>query len=124
MTEYDAEAYEAKALSGDWRAQVTVLTRSSIKPDVLSGIIGQPDLHQEVQLALIDRRDCSPEILDWVASRTSSAVVLNRIVMTDRTDVETVKAIRDSAEKLDEPRWRYLVEHADRVLKRREESGT
>lgn len=119
MTDYDAEAFEAKARAGDWKAQVTVLTRSTINPDLLAAIMSQPEIHDQVMLAIIGRRDSTSETMDWAAGRTSSAVVLNRIVQSDETDTETIKAIRGGAAAHSEDRWRYLVEHADRQLKRR-----
>lgn len=119
MTEYDAEAFEARARAGDWKAQITVLTRSSVDSEVLAAIMSQPEIHDQVMLAIIGRRDSTSETMDWAARRTSSAVVLNRIVQSDKTDPETIKAIRAGAAGPAEDRWRYLVEHADRQLKRR-----
>lgn len=119
MSEYNAAEYIQRALSGDWRAQITVLTRSSVDPEVLVAIMGKPELHEEVQLAIIGRRDAAVEQLEWVAHRTESAVVLNRTVGDDRTPVETVRAIRDRAAGLEGDRWSNLAEHADRVLLRR-----
>lgn len=97
MSDCDAEAFEARARAGDWRAQITVLTRSTIDPDMLSAIMSQPELHDQVMLAIIERRGSTSETMDWAASRTSSAVVLNRIVQSDKTGPETIKAIRTGA---------------------------
>lgn len=123
MNEYNAGEFIQRALSGDWRAQITVLTRSSINPEVLVAIMQQSPLHQEVQLAIIGRRDATVDQLELVAQRTESAVVLNRIVGDDRTPVETVGVIRERAVGLEGDIWRFLAQHADRVLARRAGEG-
>jgi hypothetical protein len=77
---YDAARSEERALAGDWRAQIAVITRQNVDPAVLAAVLNQPGLHEQVQLAITERRDVTVEQLEFLAQRTESAVVINRII--------------------------------------------
>lgn len=113
---YDAARFEERALAGDWRAQVTVLTRHHVDPGVLAAILNQPELHESVQLAVTERRDVTVEQLEFLAQRTDSAVVINRIIQNRAVPLELIEAIRDNALTLEGKVWFEVVEHAERVL--------
>jgi hypothetical protein len=116
---YDAALFEERALAGDWRAQVTVITRHHMDPGILAAILNQPGLHDQVQLAITERRDVTVEQLEFLAQRTESAVVINRIIQNRTVPLDVIEAIRDNASTLEGKVWSEVVEHADRVLARR-----
>lgn len=113
---FDAALFEERALAGDWRAQITVLTRQSVDPDVLAAFLNQPGLHDQVQLVITERRDVTVEELEFLAQRTGSAVVINSIIGHPRTPVELIEAIRDKALTLEGKVWHEVAEYAGRVL--------
>lgn len=113
---YDAVRSEELALAGDWRAQIAVITRPNVDPTVLAAILNQPELHEQVQLTITERRDVTVEQLEFLAQRTESAVVINRIIMNWTTPIEVIEAIRANALTLEGKVWFEVVEHADRVL--------
>ncbi|NMR32470.1 hypothetical protein [Crystallibacter degradans] len=113
---YDAAGSEKRALAGDWRAQIAVITRPSVDPAVLAAILNQPGLHEQVQLAVTERRDVTVEQLEFLAQRTESAVVINRIIMNTMTPTEAIEAVRANALTLEGKIWSEVAEHADRVL--------
>ena len=119
---YDAALFEELALAGDWRAQVTVLTRHNVDPGILGVILNRPELHESVQLAITERRDVTVEQLEFLAQRTESAVVINRIIQNRSVPVELVEAIRENARTLEGKVWYEVVEHADRVLASRRQA--
>ncbi|ERI35201.2 hypothetical protein IG195_21755 (plasmid) [Arthrobacter sp. TES] len=113
---YDAAQSEESALAGDWRAQIAVITRPNVEPAVLAAILNQPGLHEQVQLAITERRDVTVEQLEFLAQRTESAMVINRIIMNATTPIEVIEAIRANALTLESKVWVEVVERADRVL--------
>lgn len=119
---YDAARTLERALAGDWRAQVAVVTRQTVDPDVMAAILNLPDLHQEVQLCIIERRDVTLEQLEFLAQRTSSGVVINRIIQNKIVPDELIEAIRDTAAGLEGKVWFEVTEHAGRVLARRRQT--
>jgi hypothetical protein len=119
---YDAALFEELALGGDWLAQVTVLTRHHVDPGILAAILNQPELHDSVQLAITERRDVTVEQLEFLAQRTESAVVINRIIQNRTVPLELIEAIRDNALTLEGKVWSEVVEHADRVLASRRQA--
>ena len=118
---YDAALFEERALAGDWRAQITVLSRQSVDPVVLAAILNQPGLHHQVQLALTERGDVTVEQLEFLAQRAESAIVIHRIIQSSEVSVELIRAIRENALGLEGKIWFEVVEHADRVLVSREQ---
>ncbi|WP_139006937.1 hypothetical protein [Arthrobacter crystallopoietes] len=114
--QYDAARSEERALAGDWRAQIAVITRPNVEPAILTAILNQPGLHEQVQLAITERRDVTVEQLEFLAQRTESAVVINRIIMKTMTPIEVIEAIRANALTLEGKVWFEVAEHADRVL--------
>ena len=119
---YDAARFEEQALGGDWLAQVTVLTRHHVDPGILGVILNRPELHESVQLAITERRDVTVEQLEFLAQRTESAVVINRIIQNRTVPLELIEAIRDNALTLEGKVWYEVVEHADRVLASRRQA--
>ncbi|MET3705864.1 hypothetical protein ABIB17_000463 [Arthrobacter sp. UYEF6] len=117
MTGYDAEEFEAAALGCDWRAALSVLSRATLKPEVLAGLM-TPDAHIEIRLALAMRPDVSPEQLAWCA-QCDDTHMLNRLVAYPKTPLSTVKDIRDRAEGLDGEVWKMLHDYATRTAERR-----
>lgn len=117
MIGYDAEKFEAAALAGDWKAAVAVLSRSSVRPEVLEALM-TPDAHLEVVLGVIGRLDVTPDRLEWAAT-FDNAQVLGRVVSNSKTPVAVVREIRDRVEGRDAAIWVHLREYADRVLARR-----
>ena len=118
---YDAALFEERALAGDWRPQITVLSRQSVDPVILTAILNQPGLHHQVQLALPERGDVTVEQLEFLAQRTDSAIVIHRIIQSSEVSVELIRAIRENALGLEGKIWFEVVEHADRVLVSREQ---
>lgn len=55
MSGYDAESFEAAAIAGDWKAAVAVLSRSTVRPEVMGGALMSPDAHVEVVLGVMGR---------------------------------------------------------------------
>ncbi|EMY35001.1 hypothetical protein D477_006693 [Arthrobacter crystallopoietes BAB-32] len=76
---YGAALFEERALAGGWRARITVLSRQSVDPGILAAILNQPGLQGQVRPAITGRRDATVEQLEFLAQRTGSAVVINRI---------------------------------------------
>jgi hypothetical protein len=120
--DYDPAETKQRALEGDWLAQVTAVTRPDLSADLLAAIIAQPKVDEQVQLAIVERRDITVQTLDWAAG-SDSAVVLHRVIGHDLAPLRTVRSIRDRAADLDRDIWEAVVEHADRVLQRRLETG-
>lgn len=122
MTEYNAAAFESAALAGDWRAAVAVLSRASVRPEVLEALMS-PDAHLEVVLGVLARQDVTPERLAWAAT-FDNAQILGRVVSNPKTPTSLVREIRDRVEDREEPIWVHLREYAGRVLdKNARESG-
>ncbi|WP_377012033.1 hypothetical protein [Arthrobacter sp. GCM10027362] len=113
------QPYIDAALAGDWVAQVTVVTRPDLDPDLLAHLMAQPDLDKQVQLAIAERRDIGTEVLGWAAG-SDSGVVLHRVIVHTTSPLHLVRAIRYRAEAQERPVWDALAEHADRVLARRD----
>lgn len=122
MSGYDAESFEAAAVAGDWRAAVAVLSRSTVRPEVMEALMS-PDAHVEVVLGVMGRPDVTPERLAWAAS-FDNAQILGRVVSNPKTPTPLIREIRDRVADRDAPIWVHLQEYADRVLDRIErESG-
>lgn len=123
MTGYDAEVFEARALAGDWHAAVSVLSRATLKPEVLSALMTD-DAHIEIRIALAMRSDVTPEQLSW-CSETDNTFILNRLVSHPKTPLGTVKGIRDRSEGMEGEVWTMLHDFADRTVERlvREQGG-
>lgn len=122
MNGYDAETFEAAAIAGDWRAAVSVLSRATVKPEVLEALM-VPGAHDEVRIALAARTDVTPEQLDW-CSQCDSPFILNRLVSHPCTPLATIKDIRDRSADLEGEVWTMLHDYATRTVERRvRESG-
>ncbi|MET4144424.1 hypothetical protein [Arthrobacter sp. UYCo732] len=117
MNGYDAEECEARALAGDWRAAISVLSRAALKPEVLAALMNN-DAHIEVRLALAMRSDVSAEQLAWCA-QTDSTHMLNRLVAHPRTPLSTIKGIRDRSGGMEGEVWTLLDSYAERTAERR-----
>ncbi|UZX02482.1 hypothetical protein F8G81_07520 [Arthrobacter sp. CDRTa11] len=117
MTGYDAEEFERRAIAGDWKAAISVLSRASLKPEVLSVLMTE-DAHIEVRLALAMRPDVTPEQLAWCAE-TDDAHMLNRLIAHPRTPLSTIKGIRDRSEGMAGEVWTLLHAYATRTAERR-----
>lgn len=78
MTGYDAAEFEARAVAGDWHAAVSVLSRASVKNEVLAALMTD-EAHIEIRIALAMRSDLSPEQLAWCAE-TENAFILTHPV--------------------------------------------
>lgn len=78
MANIDTSEYEHQALSGDWRAAVSVLSRSTVKPEVREALMID-DAHREVRIALARRQDVTAEELTWIAM-CDDPFVLNIVV--------------------------------------------
>jgi hypothetical protein len=120
--DYDPAEIEQRAREGDWLAQVTAVTRPDLRADLLAAIIAQPEVDEQVQLAIVERRDITTQTLDWAAG-SDSAVVLHRGIGHALVPLRTVRSIRNRAAALDGDIWEAVVEHADRVLQRHLEAG-
>lgn len=83
MTGYNAEEFETRAIAGDWRAAVADLSRATLKPEVLQQLM-VPGAHDEVRIGLAMRADVTAEQIEWIASTTDSAFILNRVWRTGR----------------------------------------
>jgi hypothetical protein len=116
MTGYDAEKFEAEALAGDWKAASAVLSRATVKPEVLAALM-TTDAHLEVVLGVLGRQDVTPEHLAWAAT-FDNAQILGRVVSNPKTSVTSVREIRDRAADREGAIWVHLREYADRVLSR------
>ncbi|MGF9663166.1 hypothetical protein AAIH25_15015 [Arthrobacter crystallopoietes] len=81
-----------------------------------AAILNEPGLHESVQLAVTERRDVTLGQLEFLAQRTESAVVINRIIQNRTVPIELIKAIKENARTLEGKVWAEVVEHADRVL--------
>lgn len=114
MTGYDAERFEAAALAGDWRAALAVLSRASVRPEVLKALM-TPDAHLEVVLGVLGRQDVTVEHLQWAAT-FDNAQILSRVVSNPKTAVWLVREIRERVADRDADTWVHLREYADRVL--------
>jgi hypothetical protein len=117
MSGYDAEQFEAAAIEGDWKAAISVLSRSTVKPEVLSALMSD-DAHDEIRIALALRSDVTPQQLVWCAE-CDSPFILNRLVSHPRTPLPTVKDIRDRSEGRPEETWAMLNKYAKRTAERR-----
>lgn len=117
MTDHNAEEFEARTIEGDWHAAVSVLSRASVKPEVLAALMTD-DAHLEIRLALAMRSDVTPQQLDW-CSKCDSPFMLNRLVSHPKTPLSTVKDIRDRAEGRTDGVWTLLREFATRTIGRR-----
>jgi hypothetical protein len=117
MCEYDAAGFESRAIAGEWKAAISVLSRASLKPEVLQRLMVD-EAHTEVRIALAMRDDVTPEQLQWCA-HCDSAFLLNRLVSHPKTPLSTVKDIRDRSADRDGDVWTVLHEYAERVMERR-----
>lgn len=115
MGDYDAEDFERRALSGDWRAAVSVLSKAFLKPDVRSALM-TPDAHDEIRIAMATRSDVAPEELAWAAATTTSTFILNRIVAHGTVSTSTIREIRNRALAESGEAWQLLAEYATRRL--------
>ncbi|WP_284986948.1 hypothetical protein [Arthrobacter sp. fls2-241-R2A-172] len=116
MTGYDAETFEAEALAGDWKAAVSVLARSSVRPEVLEALM-TPDAHLEVVLGVLGRPSVTAEHLAWAAT-FDNAQILGRVVSNPKTPLPLIREIRDRVADRDAAIWVRLREYADRILDR------
>jgi hypothetical protein len=116
MSGYDAARFEAAALAGDWRAAVAVLSRSTVRPEVMEALMA-PDAHVEVVLGVMGRHDVTPERLAWAAT-FDNAQILGRVVSNPKTPTPLIREIRDRVADRDAAIWVHLREYADRVLAR------
>lgn len=116
MNGIDIGEFERRAISGDWNAAVTVLTRASLKPEVLKQLMVS-DAHLEVRIALAARPDVTAEQLTWCAE-CESPLLLNRLVGHPRTPLSTLKDIRDRSAGRDGDVWVLLHSYAARTLDR------
>lgn len=114
MSEYDADEFERRAIAGDWHAAVSVLSRASLKPEVLTQLM-VPDAHDEVRIALAMRTDVTPAQLKWAAD-CDSPFLLNRLVAHPKTPIDTVRDIRAKAKERTGEVWEMLEEYAARTL--------
>lgn len=114
MTEYNAEESEARALAGDRKAAVSVLSRSSLKPEVLSALMTD-DADDDIRTAVAMRSDATPGQLAWCA-QCDNLVLLNRLVAHPKTPVTTVMEIRAKARTREGEAWQMLAESAVRRL--------
>lgn len=117
MNGYDAATFEQRAIAGDWKAAISVLSRASLKPEVRAALMTD-DAHDEVRIALAMRSDVAPDELDWCARTTDSTFILNRLVSHPRTPTATLRAIRTKALANTGDPWERLAEYATRVLDR------
>ncbi|QOT16463.1 hypothetical protein [Paenarthrobacter sp. YJN-5] len=116
------DEFETKALQGDWLAAVTVLSRISVRPDVLEALM-TPDAHKEVVLGVLSRPDVTPGQIAWAAT-FDNAQVLGRVVSNPKTPLPLVREIRERAEGRPEDIWVHLAAYCGRVLDRAaKESG-
>lgn len=116
MNGYDAKEFEARALAGDWKAAVSVLSRSSLRAEVIAGLMAG-DAHDEVRIALAMRSDVTPEQLSWVA-QCDNTFILNRLVAHPKTPLSTVRDIRDRAADRECEHRTLLQEYAGRTVER------
>ena len=116
MTGYDAEKFEADALAGDWKAASAVLSRATVKPEVLAALMST-DAHLEVVLGVLARQDVTVEHLAWAAT-FDNAQILGRVVSNPKTPIALVREIRERVLDRQEPIWVHLREYTDRVLAR------
>lgn len=113
MSGYDAEEFERRALAGDSRAAVTVLSRSSVKSGVLEALMS-PEADREIRITLAARQDVTPDQLAWIAD-CDDAYILNRAVSHPRTHKATIKSIRERAAGREGETWMHLRAFIDRV---------
>lgn len=117
MNDVDIVEYERRAIAGEWRAAVTILSRASVNPDVLKALM-TPEAHDEVRLAIAMRPDLTPGQTDWIASTTDSTFVLNRMVAHGKAATNTLRDIRSRALEESGETWRMLAEYATGTLER------
>lgn len=110
------DVFETKALQGDWLAAVTVLSRISIRPEVLDALM-TPDAHKEVVLGVLSRIDVTPDQILWAAS-FDNAQILGRVVSNPKTPLPLVREIRERAEGRPEDIWVHLAAYCGRVIDR------
>lgn len=116
MSGYVEEEFEQRALAGDWKAAVAVLSRASLKPEVLAALMTD-DAHDEVRIGVAARQDVTVEQLRWVA-QTENCAILNRLVAHGKTPVDLIDEIREKALQHEGETWRHLEAYTDRVLAR------
>lgn len=75
-----------------------------------------PGAHDEVRIGLAMRADVTAEQIEWVASTTDSAFILNRLVAHGKTSMNTIRSIRTKALEHDGEAWVRLAEYATRTL--------
>ncbi|MCP1414425.1 hypothetical protein [Paenarthrobacter sp. A20] len=122
MTGYDAAKFEANALAGDWKAASAVLSRATVRPEVLQALM-TPDAHLEVVLGVLGRQSVTVEHLAWAAT-FDNAQILGRVVSNPKTPTSLVREIRDRVADREADIWVLLREYADRVIAREaRESG-
>ena len=97
-------------------AAVTVLSRSSIRPEVLEALM-TPDADKEVVLSVLSRPEVTPEHLAWAAG-FDNAQILGRVVSNPKTPLPLVREIRQRAEGRPEDIWVHLAAYCGRVIDR------
>ncbi|UOD80371.1 hypothetical protein [Paenarthrobacter ureafaciens] len=110
------DEFETQALAGDWRAACAVLSRASIKPEVLEALM-TPDAHKEVVLGVLSRPDETPGQIAWAAG-FDNAQILGRVVSNPKTPLPLVREIRERAEGRPEDIWVHLAAYCGRVIDR------
>ena len=55
--DFDPAEIEQRTRDGDWLAQVTAVTRPALNADLLAAIIARPEVDEQIQLAIVERRD-------------------------------------------------------------------
>ncbi|AOY72058.1 hypothetical protein ARZXY2_2528 [Arthrobacter sp. ZXY-2] len=110
------DEFETKALAGDWRAACTVLSRASIRPEVLDALMTR-DAHVEVVFAVLSRWGVTLDHLAWAATFDDPRI-LGRVVSNPKTPLSMVRDIRERAEGRPEDVWVHLEAYCGRVLAR------
>ncbi|GLU58556.1 hypothetical protein [Paenarthrobacter ureafaciens] len=116
MTGYDAEKFEAAAQAGHWRAAIAVLSRASVRPEVLEALM-TPDADKEVVLGVLSRPDVTVEHIAWAAT-FDNAQILGRVVSNPKTPLSLVREIREQIQDRPEDIWVHLAAYCGRVLDR------
>ncbi|MFE4195264.1 hypothetical protein ACFRJ9_05315 [Paenarthrobacter sp. NPDC056912] len=110
------DQYETRALNGDWKAACTVLSRTSVRPEVLEAPM-TPDAHLEVVLGVLGRPGVTPEHLAWAAT-FDNAQILGRVVSNPKTPMSLVRDFRERSDGRPEDIWVHLTTYCGRVLAR------
>lgn len=110
------DEFETKALAGDWRAACTVLSRASIRPEVL-GALMTPDAHVDMLFAVLSRWGVSVEHIAWAVTFDNPRI-LGRVVSNPKTPLSMVREIRERAAGRPEDVWVHLAAYCGRVLDR------